>query len=74
MIHFQENDASRDVPTKNEEVIKTDKFSLQQKKPEKFRTKDFSQMSRITIHSELIVNEIMKMMILTTTKGIKDMT
>ena len=31
MIHFQENDASRDVPTKNEEVIKTDKFSLQQK-------------------------------------------
>ena len=43
-------------------------------KKDKFITKDFSQMSRITIHSELIVNKIMKMMILTTTKGIKDMT
>ena len=44
-------------------------------KKDKFITKDFSQMSRITIHSELIVNKVMKMsMIIATTKGIKDMT
>ena len=44
-------------------------------KKDMFITKDFSQMGRITIHSKLIVNKVMKMsMTLTTTKGIKDMT